>query len=889
MGSQDATRYQPLAPETFTSFGTLLLYLRRRARLRQRDLALAVGYSEAQIGRLENDQRLPDVATIMAQFVPALDLESEPELAERLIALAHAARHGATGGESIQPPIAVAAPPERAPDADTAPAAPAPPLDLPLPPTPFLGRADELSQLAAQLSSADQRCVTLTGLGGVGKTRLALEAARRYAGQFAHGTYFVPLAGVASADLLATTIAQALQLTARPSADIAGQLRLYLQDKQLLLTLDNLEHLVEGAELLADLLAAAPGLHILATSRERLHIRGETALEVAGLPVPEAAARVDELSANAAVDLFLSSARRVRHDITSTPDDLTTIARICRLVDGLPLAIELAASWAHMLSYAEIERELTCTLDVLQTTMRDLPTRHRSMRAVFSHSWDLLTSDEQCTLRRLSVFRGSFTRDAAAAVLSVTPALGVLARLSVLVDSSLLKRIGRAGESRYMLHELVRQFAAEHLREDSAEERAVRDSHSRYYRELLLANTAAIRGMAQHQALGALGVEIDNLRAALDWTIATFDVAALRQIMPTLMIFYEWRYTIEEGYTLWRQISARLQTIPPATEQAAAQQAVQALALAYSGWFSFYLGRFDQALTHLRAAHEQAQASRDDLALGDTLLFLGFLTGHTGDTATGRRLLLASVRAFEACGDEWRLARALYRLAMLLHQDGEYVSAQQLFSACLVRLRTLGDPRATALTLNRLGLTHGLLGRYAEAQQCLQESLLHSSAAHDQRGMASTLFHMGALAQQRDDHRAATYFLQESLQLFRTFNERFSVADTLAQISYSAVAERTLSAAREALDQAWQIVRDADVTTTTLSILAGRAALDLADGRVERAVEALTLALYHPVSGQDTRDRAAQLLHLAEARLTPFQFVTAQARGRTASLTAYLP
>lgn len=893
MGLHSTTRHQPVAPETFNSFGTLLIYLRRRARLRQRDLALAVGYSEAQIGRLENDQRLPDVAMVMAQFVPALELEDEPELAERLIELAQAARQGPTGSTTAALPEAAATPD---PTPDTASPAPAPILniEIPLPPTPFLGRDTELTQLAALLSNSDQRCVTLLGLGGVGKTRLALEAALRYAPQFAHGVCVMALAGVDSADLLAPMIAQALQLTPPRGTDAVGQLRQYLQDKQLLLVLDNLEHLVDGADLLASLLAAAPGLHILTTSRERLQIRGEAVLEIAGFPVPTASVRAAELAANVAVDLFLSSARRVRHDVAATPDSLATIARICRLVEGLPLAIELAASWVHVLSYAEIEIELARTLDVLQTNMRDLPPRHRSMRAAFTHSWDLLTPPQQRTLRCLSVFRGSFTREAAAAVLSdpaggARSSIGVLPLLSVLVDKSLVKRLTVSDGSRYVLHELVRQYAAEHLREHPDEERAVHERHSRHYCELIETNAAAICGVAQQHVLATLSDEIDNLRAALDWTIAAADVVALRRVLPTLMVFYEWRYTIEEGWTLWRQISARLATLTPPGEQAAEYQAVQSLALAYSGWFSFYLGRSDESLTQLRAAQTLAEQSGDSLALGDTLLFLGFLLGHTGDTTSGRRLLLASLRAYETCGDEWRISRALYRLGMLLHQDGEYVAAQQLFGACLVRLRTIGDPRATALTLNRLGVSHALLGRYAEAEQCLQESLLHSSAAHDQRGMATALFHMGTIAQHREDYGSAAYFFGESLHLFTALNERFSVADVLAEIGYTAVAEQRHDEARQALERACAIVRDAEMTTTTLSILTGWAALDLAEGRVERAIEALTLALYHPVSGQDTRDRAAHLLHRAETRLTPYQFVTAQARGRVGTLATYLP
>ncbi len=885
----DTSLYTAVTPKSFTTFGALLLFLRRRARLRQRDIAIATGYSEAQIGRLENDQRLPDVAAVMAQFIPALGIEYEPELAARLLELAREARHtDAALPAALDSPTSVVHP--------TAENVQHTRIDTELlrQSTPVLGREQEISRLATLLHTPGNRCVTLVGPGGVGKTRLAIEVATQNVAHFTDGVCTVALAGVGSAGLLAPMIAQTLGLAAPPNGDAVAQLHTHLRHKHLLLVLDNMEHLVDAADLLVSLLAAAPGICLLATSRERLQIRGEITLEVAGLPLPSARANTEVLIANPAVALFCSSAQRLRGGGTPTVPELQAAARVCRLVEGLPLAIELAAGWAHLLSFDEIERELRQTLDFLETGMRDLPPRHRSLRAAFTHSWDMLAPGEQYALQRLSVFRGSFSREAAAAVLHDQHATGTrsaaatLHTLGALANKSLLKRGDGAGTTRFVLHELVRQYAAEHLQAQPAQERAAHLSHSHHYLGLLHAHEKLLCGPEQVAALATLVTEGDQVRAAVQWAIVGADVVALRRVIPALAIWFEWSYAVREGISLFEQIAARLREIAPAAEYATDHQGALVLALAQAGWFNFHATHFEQALAQLHEAHTLAQQGDDCLVLGDTLLFLGSVAAETGDTAAALPLLLACTRAYERCGDERRSARGAYRLGTLLHQTGEYVRALHLLTVSVERVRLVGDPRALALCLNRLGTTHALLGRHTEAQQCFAESMLHCAATGDQRSMASALFHLGSVAQHRADHATARYFFQESLQVFSELNERSAIATVLALAGYSAVAEQDYATARTALDAAWQIVRDSDMTTIALSVLVGNAALDLANNQTERAVEALTLALYHAASEQPTRDRAAHLLHRAETQLTPYQFAAAQVRGRGAPLLGYL-
>lgn len=880
MLTRPSSLHTPGLPQTFTSFGALLLFLRRRARLRQRDLAIATGYSEAQIGRLENDQRLPDVAIVMAQFLPALGIEREPELAERLLELAREARRNDASAPD-DAPAAVAQDnndPVQHLRIDS---------ELSQQSTPLFGREPEIARLSILLHTSGNRCVTLLGPGGIGKTRLAIAVTTHNAARFTDGVCAVALAGVAQAGLLASAIAQSLGLAAQPNGDSVAQLHAHLRDKHMLLILDNMEHLVDAADMLSRLLAAAPAVQLLATSRERLYLRGEITLDIAGLPLPPVGADADSLTANPAVALFCSSAQRLRDGGVPTLSNLESAARVCRLVVGLPLAIELAAGWAHLLSFEEIERELRQTLDFLATDMRDLPPRHRSLRAAFAHSWDLLAPTEQRALQRLSVFRGSFSREAASAVLDESPTK-TLHTLSALANKSLLKRSDGVGASRFVLHELVRQYAAEYLHALSAEERDAHASHSHYYLELLHAHEQLLCGPEQVAALATLATEDDQLRAALQWLIAEGDLVALRRVIAPLSIWFEWSYAVQEGAAIFGQISTRLREIVPPAAHVAAHAGALTLALAHAGWFNFHATRFELALAQVREAHALAQQGADYLALGDTLLFLGSMSAETGDTSAALPLLLAAIRAYDTYGDMWHCARGAYRLGTLLQQTGEYVCAIHLLASGIERLRPIGDPRALALCLNRLGTTLALLGRHAEAQQCFDESFLFCATTRDQRSTASSLLHLGRVAQYRGDHPVARYFFYESLQVFHALNERSAIATVQALDGYSAVAEHDYAAARTAFDAAYQIVRDADMITIALLLLVGRAALDLANGATERAVEALTLALHHAASEQFTRDRAAHLLHQAVAHLTPFQFAAAEVRGRTASIAGYL-
>ena len=554
-----------------------------------------------------------------------------------------------------------------------------PPSNVPAPATPLVGREAELQEVTQRLLSPECRLLTLTGPGGIGKTRLAIHAAQRLANgeaPFSDGVYFVPLARVSSTEYLVTAIAEAVRFSFYGGEDAANQLHSHLHERHLLLVLDNFEHLLDGAEMIASVLRTAPGVKFLVTSQERLNLQGEWLLEVAALPVPWGEAGEAPAVEFESVQLFVQCARRVEAGFRETPEDLPAIQRICQIVAGMPLGIELAAAWVRAISCGEIAREIERNLGFLTTTLRDVPERHRSLAAVFEYAWNRLSADERRVFRRLSVFWGGFQREAAEQVAEAS-----LAGLSALVDKSLLRRMATG---RYDMHGLLRKYGQFKLRE-AGEYEAVRGRHQVYCLGLAEEADPGLRTAEQVHWLARLETEHDNLRAALKWALESGPDEAGRleagqRLAGSLARFWYLRGYWRDGREWLAQLLARGPQGEAALAAPDCVRLARARALMGAGWLADENGSegaaYEEALALCRSVNDlwgEAYALRG----------VGVRLYNDGEMERARALLLESRAGFEALGDAWGLGLVAYNQGWLAFGEDDQPQAKSSWQEAL--------------------------------------------------------------------------------------------------------------------------------------------------------------------------------------------------------------
>jgi predicted ATPase/DNA-binding SARP family transcriptional activator len=661
-------------------------------------------------------------------------------------------------------------------------ASPNPLNNLPVQPTRFIGRQAELSQLEEYLDNPDCRLLTLIGPGGVGKTRLAYQVAAGKALDFPAGVCAIPLSGVASPEYVVPTMAECLQMHFYSNDEQKQQLIDYLRTKHLLLVLDNCEHVLNGMGLLAEIISVAPGVKILATSRERLNLQGEWVFPVDGLSFPQSESGV-QAEASPAVQLFVQSARHGRPNFSL--DDVPAVSRICQLVEGLPLALELAASWVHHMPCERIAAHIQHDLDFLSTNLRDVPERHRSTRTLFEHSWCLLTEEEQATLRKLSVFRGGFDADAAAHVASAS-----LYQLSALTEKSLV-RSSPAG--RYDLHELLRQFAEEKLRK-ADEEVTARDRHLDYLVTWAEEATLGLCGASQVMWFQRIETEQDNLRAALSWGINGQRPEIGLRLANALWWFWFRRGYWHEGYEWLRgglaqtegetptrasalyHVASLIAQLHPDGATSSLEEIREALrisqkvgppaivamsyvALSFSEPdYSRASELFEQALSLLREANAHSE-------LTGALFFYGYRVCMQGDLNRAEALYQESLEIAQADQNYGLMLNPLGNLGRLAIYRGDYERAAMLLQRTVAIGRELGNRVEIADWLVRLGTLELYRGNYSVAGESLEEALALFRDSGNRMGIAHASHCLADLALHQSQYARAATLVCESLSL----------------------------------------------------------------------------------------------------------------------------
>jgi len=708
----------------------------------------------------------------------------------------------------------------------TAPAGPArrgaaAPIVVPSYLTPLVGRAGDVERAAAFLRRTGLRLLTLTGPPGVGKTRLGVAAALAARDAYADGIRFVALAPLRDSSLVMATIARALDLHELAGRSVVDVLVDDLRGRRLLLLLDNVEHLSGAAPRVADLLAACPRVTVLATSRSALRVDGEQELPVLPLATPDLARApsTEEIGRFPAVDLFVQRARGVAPDFALTEVSAPTVAAICRRVDGLPLAIELAAARIRVLPPVALLARLDRRLSLLTGGPAHLPERQRTLRAALDWSHDLLDPGERDLYRRLAVFAGGCTLDAAEAVCTAPSAVAaiVLDGLASLADKSLLRveEMGD-GDARYAMLEVVREHAGEQLAV-SGDTRETRDHHCDWCLELALRVEPELTGANQERWLARLEVEHDNLRAALRWTLQNKDAARALRLVGALWRFWHLHAHLTEGRR-WIAEALEQNEVDNATD-ASEWKALRAKAWRGAGGLAFEQGDYEAAGELYEAAAALYGDIGDSEGIAASLNNLGVIADSQGQYTRAVNLFERSLALKRERGDTRGVTTSLSNLGRLALQVGDIDGAVTLYEEGLALSRALEDTASIALSLNALGEALLCQGEYGRAAASLEESIVLARRVGDKRGLGFALANLGEVALALGDDGRAWTLQEESVQVRQELGNKDGTAVSLAGLGDVARARGNHAQAAHLYGQSLSLMQDSGDAAFVLPVV----------------------------------------------------------------------
>jgi predicted ATPase/transcriptional regulator with XRE-family HTH domain len=815
------------------SFGAWIKRRRKALDLTQQELAQRVGCSASLIFKIESDER--SISRQMAELL-AEHLEIPSDQRDLFMRVARQEKMV----DSLELP-------SRLPTAQSL-SVPQPPLtNLPVPLTSFHGREHELRAITQRIQDPACRLLTLTGPGGVGKTRLAIEVAHQVHEKFNHGACFVSLVGTSTPELIIPAIAGALGFSFSGAIEMKAQFFSYLKGKHILLVLDNLEHLLNGIELLVELLEFAPHVKLLTTSREPLSLSAEWIFEVQGLPVLSRL-ELHDLASNSAAALFIRRAKQVKMNFNLGSHELPAITHICQLVEGLPLGLELAAAWIRTMSLKEIAREIERSMDFLTTTARDAPQRHNSIRAVFDHSWKLLSDEEQRVMGQLSVFRSGFTVEAAQQVTKSSMHL-----LAGLVKRSLLTYESDPG--RYELHELLRQYAEEKLGSDPLANAQAKQAHANYYAAIMQRCWTDLRNTNQKVALEEIEQNIENIRMAWRYRLAERNSSELLKFLDSFWMVYDIRGWYQVGITLFEESINQMQM----TTEDSAARLLHGKALGFLGFYAGVIGNpkrglalCDEALVIIRSLDEPE-------ALGYALFGAGLNCVFLDRLDRLHEIAQELNRISQKIGDKWMEGFSLnFMTAILISQQRLEEARNRIDRALQIFGQEIGDYMGltwAALVRGRLALTQG---DYPEAKSFFERSLKAGQALNNRRTLQQSYDNLGDVAFHLGEVEQAEVYFRHSLE----------------------VSEET-GQAREILATVYDLAR-----------------VKAVQGKKAEAVVLLAVVLQHPLSGlhlflrtESTilRDAAEKLRAGIEADLDLETYQTAWSHGSMLSLETLVP
>ncbi len=699
--------------------------------------------------------------------------------------------------------------------------------NIPASSTEFVGRERELKNLRQLLADPACRLVTLTGLGGAGKTRLAQETARSCVDMFINGAWLIPLA-VVNAQGLIPAIGDVFDFPFT-KGDAKKQLLNYLRQKELLMVMDNFEHLIESSALVTEILQAAPEVKILVTSRERLDVSGEWVVELSGLAI----------GSSEADQLFVQSAKRARAEIQFEEQDKVAVSEICHLVGGLPLGIEIAAAWIRSMTVESIRDEIQKSLDFLASSRRDVPERQRSLRAVFESSWEKLSDAEQKTFAVLSVFRGGFTREAAEQVAG---------KIDALVDKSL---VGRSGE-RFELHEVTRQFAEENLRV----KKKARDAHAAYF-----AKWASERSQWNERAsFTAMTKDFENTRAAWMWASEQKDAVSLSRLVHFIKRYFDIQGRYREGYDLMERTLKQFDA-PNSADDLPFDERGQLIAkmLTYKALYLGDMGKPDETLPTLETCLAYFKRAGDQAQIMTCLNALGIAYRFVGQEEKGAEYFRSHMNTME-----------------------NFEEAERLLHECLVIRRELNDEAGISSSLINLGVALFNQGRDAEVKQLLYEAIEISRRINQPRNLAGALGNLGGIFKREGQYEEALKLFLQGLETHRNTGYPYGIAIALDNVG---TAHYCLGNEREALyylRQSIRQARDIKADFIALDALVWVAGIHARHGDLEKAFEIWGLIRHHPKTDPETIQSLDEVVK--EFGKAADKFRAAEDRGKTMEL-----